>query len=266
MVSKIYSKVHHRCCTRHLTENARKEFHCGDFLGHFYHTTKAYCKDVFNDHFEETRYINAEVADYLENVGFRKWNRAYFPGNRYDVLTSNIAESVNSMFNKEREFPITALFNTINEDTFTITGESGVSMVDLRRKTCSCREFDLEKIPCSHAMAALRSKFGDEYGKMVFEYSSSYYKVELYVLAYTDPIFPVPAEEFWSPPLEILQRRIPPPEKKTKRGRKRMKRVPGVAEGFSKKKFNKCSLCKRFGHKKIHALQDEVVMQEQAVV
>ncbi|XP_060202708.1 uncharacterized protein LOC132631122 [Lycium barbarum] len=155
MVSKIYSKAHYGCCTRHLTENAIKEFHCGDFLGHFYHTTKTYCKDVFNDHFEETRYINAEVADYLENVGFRKWSIACFPGNRsptiivvggttgtvvpatvvvvgqlkrivpataivvgglrsYDMLTSNIAESINSMFNEEREFPITALFNTIS--------------------------------------------------------------------------------------------------------------------------------------------------------
>ncbi|XP_060175434.1 uncharacterized protein LOC132606111 [Lycium barbarum] len=158
------------------------------------------------------------------------------------------------MTNKNPENKL--LVHRIDEDTFTITGESGVSMVDLRRKTCSCRKFDLDKIHCSHAMAALRSKFGDEYGKMIYEYSSSYYKVESYVLAYADPIFPVPAEEFWNPPPEILQRRIPPPEKKTKRGRKQMKRVPGVAEGFSKKKFNKFSLRKRFGHKKKkHALQ-----------
>ncbi|XP_060185021.1 uncharacterized protein LOC132614568 [Lycium barbarum] len=300
MVSKIYSEAHHGCCTRQLAENARKEFHCGDFLGHFYHATKAYRRDMFNDYFEKIRYINAEVADYLEMLAFingvehtsqETSKLSYW----YDVLTSNIVESVNSMFNEEREFPITALFDAISrrwseifherrmtyvnlttifvpsaenkimtnknlgnkllvhridKDMFTITGESGVSMIDLRRKTCSCREFDLDKIPCSYVMAALRSKFGDKYGKIIYEYSSSYYKVESYVLAYADPIFPVPAEEFWNPPPDILQRRTPLPEKKIKRERKRMKRVPGVVEGFSKKKFNKCSLYRRFGHKK----------------
>ncbi|XP_049400113.1 uncharacterized protein LOC125864245 [Solanum stenotomum] len=245
-------------------------------------------------HFEQIRIINAEVADYLENIGFHKWSRAYFPGNRYDVLTSNIAESVNAMFNEAREFPIIALFNDISkrwlekfherrmayaklkttfvpsaetkimanknlgnkllvhqidEDTFSVTADNGIAMVHLRSKICSCREFDLDKIPYQHAMAALRHKFGDEYGKMIYEYSSPYYKIESYILAYADPIYPVPAEEFWNLPLEILERVIPPPKKKTKLGRKRLKRVPTLGEVVSKKR-NKCSLCKRFGHKK----------------
>ncbi|XP_060190789.1 uncharacterized protein LOC132620094 [Lycium barbarum] len=330
MVSKIYSEAHHGCCTRHLAENARNEFHCMDFLGHFYHATKAYRRDVFNDHFEEIRYINAEIADYLENVGFHKWSRAYFPGNRSTIIIAVVGTTATvvpttaavvgqletvvpatdcwkpavvciqilknfGFYISEREFPITALFDAISrrwseifhewrmsyvnlttifvpsaenkimtnknlgnkllvhridEDMFTITWESGVSMVDPRRKTCSCRESDLDKIPYSHAMAALRSKFGDEYGNMIYEYSSSYYKVESYVLAYVDPIFPVPAEEFWNAPPEILPRRVPPPEKKTKWGRKQMKRVPGVAAEISKKNFKNCSLCRRFGHKK----------------
>ncbi|XP_015166244.1 uncharacterized protein [Solanum tuberosum] len=103
-LSKFYSEAYHGCCTRHLGENARKNFHCGAFLGHYYHATKAYRRDVFHDHFEQIRIINAEVADYLENVGFHKWSRAYFPGNRYDVLTSNIVESVNAMFKSIRRF------------------------------------------------------------------------------------------------------------------------------------------------------------------
>ena len=32
----------------------------------------------------------------------------------YNILTSNIAESVNAMFDVEREFPIVALFDKIN--------------------------------------------------------------------------------------------------------------------------------------------------------
>ena len=33
---------------------------------------------------------------------------------RYNIMTSNIAESVNAMFNIEREFSIVALFDVIN--------------------------------------------------------------------------------------------------------------------------------------------------------
>ncbi|KAH0661393.1 hypothetical protein KY284_026324 [Solanum tuberosum] len=81
-LSKFYSEAYHGCYTRHLGENARKNFHCGAFLGHYYHATKAYRRDMFHNHFEQIRIINVGVADYLENVGFHKWSRAYFPGNR----------------------------------------------------------------------------------------------------------------------------------------------------------------------------------------
>ncbi|KAG5569940.1 hypothetical protein H5410_059706 [Solanum commersonii] len=211
-----------------------KFFHCGAFLGHYYHATKAY-REMCSMTILNKPIINA----------------------RYDVLTSNIAESVNAMFNEAREFPIIALFNDISkrwsekfherrmtyaklkttfvpsaetkimanknlgnkllvhqidEDTFSVTADNGIAMVHLRSKICSCREFDMDKIPYQHAMAALRHKFVDEYGK-IYEYSSPYYKVESYILAYADPIYPVPAKEFWNLSLEILERVIPPPEK-----------------------------------------------------
>ncbi|KAG5630576.1 hypothetical protein H5410_002293 [Solanum commersonii] len=64
---------------------------------------KSISRDVFHDHFEQTNY-QCEVADYLENVGFHKWSRAYFP-----------ETSHNAMFNEAREFPIIALFNDISK-------------------------------------------------------------------------------------------------------------------------------------------------------
>jgi len=167
----------------------------------------------------------------------------------YAKLKTTFVPSAETKIMANKNLGNKLLVHQIDEDTFSVTADNGIAMVHLRSKICSCREFDLDKIPCQHAMAALRHKFGDEYGKMIYEYSSPYYKVESYILAYADPIYPVPAEEFWNLPLEILERVIPPPEKKTKLGRKRLKRVPTIGEVVSKKR-NKCSLCKRFGHKK----------------
>jgi len=210
-------------------------------------------------------------------------------------MTSNIAESVNAMFEVEREFPIVALFDEINmrfaklfherrmelvnspnilvpsmekqiskninlgnkllahqiaNYKFSINGHGDVATVDLQRRMCTCRVFDLDKIPCPHAMAALRSQYGAHFGNQIYEYSSSYYSVEKYIIAYCEEINPVPPEDSWIVPLEILEREIPPPYvDPSKPGRRRTKRRRGVGESFPTRK-NKCSICKNIGHKR----------------
>ncbi|TMX04588.1 hypothetical protein EJD97_007067 [Solanum chilense] len=47
---------------------------------------------------------------------------------------------------------------------FSVTGHGDVATVDLQRRTCTCKIFDLDKIPCPHAMAAIRSQQGDDFG------------------------------------------------------------------------------------------------------
>ncbi|KAH0684637.1 hypothetical protein KY290_021160 [Solanum tuberosum] len=42
---------------------------------------------------------------------------------------------------------------------FSVTGHGDVATVDLQRRTCTCRIFDLDKVPCPHAMAALRAQY-----------------------------------------------------------------------------------------------------------
>ncbi|KAG5610938.1 hypothetical protein H5410_022219 [Solanum commersonii] len=230
---------------------------------------KAYNINVFSDHFNLIRDLVPQVATHLERVGFHRWSRAFFPKNRYNIMTTNIAESVNSMFLDERECPITALFDAINRRfaekfherrmkfinaptifvpsiekdiakninlgnkllvhqtanyKYIVTSHDEVATVDLLVKFCTCKVFDIDKVPCPHAMTALRCQYGDDYGRRIYEYSSSYYKVEVYVIAYVKEIKPARLEEG---------------PKKTK----------GIGESFSTKK-NKCSLCKRIGHKR----------------
>lgn len=117
-------------------------------------------------------------------------------------MTSNIVESVNSLFGDEREFPIKAMVEKISQKygkffnkrrvqfkclkkrtqfvlkiknvistnvslgnrllphkiadyKFSITGHGDVATVDLQIRSYMCRVFDLDKIPCPYAMAAL---------------------------------------------------------------------------------------------------------------
>ncbi|PHU02149.1 hypothetical protein BC332_27400 [Capsicum chinense] len=73
-----------------------------------------YTDDEFSEHFAELKNNSPEEANVLENVlDFEKWSRAHFPGNRYDVMTTNIVESLNSVLMDEQEYPVSDIFNSI---------------------------------------------------------------------------------------------------------------------------------------------------------
>jgi len=41
----------------------------------------------------------------VHEVGFEKWSRSHFPGNMYDVMTTNIVESLNAIFIERESTP-----------------------------------------------------------------------------------------------------------------------------------------------------------------
>ncbi|KAH0679351.1 hypothetical protein KY284_020436 [Solanum tuberosum] len=289
MVSTIYFASHYGCCMRHLGENIRDNFHNSKVVTHFYKAAKAYDRCEFNDHFNQIRDLVPKAAETLERIGFHTWSRAFCPENRYNIMTSNFTESMNSMFDVEKEFFIVALFDEINKrfvflfhqrrmelvnsaNRFvpsiekdiskyvnagnkllayqianyksSVTGHGDVATVDLQRRTCTCRIFDLDKIPCPHAMAALRAQYGADFGNQIYEYSSPYYSVEKYIMAYCEKIHPMPPEDSWIVPLDVIEREIPPPYvDPSKPGRKRYNRRRGVGQSFPIRK-NKCSVCR----------------------
>ncbi|KAG5575813.1 hypothetical protein H5410_055947 [Solanum commersonii] len=74
----------------------------------------AYSLEEFNDHFLEFKDKFPEAPIILEHeVSFRKWNREHFPGTGHDVMTTNIAESLNAMLIDEREYHVASIFNLI---------------------------------------------------------------------------------------------------------------------------------------------------------
>ncbi|XP_047266260.1 uncharacterized protein LOC124897540 [Capsicum annuum] len=101
---------------RHLSENLWVNHHYGEHLYLFYNAAKAYSPDEFSDYFVEFKNYCLEAAFFLDHeLGFEKWSGAYFPGNSFDMMTKNIAESVNAILIAEREYPVVSIFNLIAE-------------------------------------------------------------------------------------------------------------------------------------------------------
>ncbi|BBN69718.1 hypothetical protein Prudu_1126S000100, partial [Prunus dulcis] len=60
-------------------------------------------------------------------------------------------------------------------------------MVDLEQRTCSCRLWQIDGFPCTHAVAAILAKRDS-----VYDYVECYYKTDFFRKAYESPIFPIP--------------------------------------------------------------------------
>ncbi|XP_062081024.1 uncharacterized protein LOC133785825 [Humulus lupulus] len=205
------------------------------FISDRHQRTKLYKKAViayrieeFNKHFDQLRKIYPRVAKYLENdVKFRKWSRAHFGGNRYEVMTTNIVESVNNLMRKAREYPIISMIDFIistmgqwflerrreayavttpltprreeilckrwdevgslitlqlNENEYNVMCGKLDAIVNLRSKSCTCKVFDIENLPCIHAIAAAGKAQPQKY----------------WLLAYAETIYPVPPNSQWT--------------------------------------------------------------------
>ncbi|PHU19711.1 hypothetical protein BC332_10862 [Capsicum chinense] len=135
---------------------------------------------------------------------------------------------------------------------YTLFSNSVTAKVNLLERSCSYQKFNLVKIPCEHAMAALRAKYDDgkDYGNSIYDYSLPIYKDESYLLAYSKAINVVPPEAEWTVPWELVDTKISPPPYDPKLGRKKVKRTKGIGDTFKSKRRNRCSIYKKSGHKR----------------
>ncbi|XP_021986483.1 uncharacterized protein LOC110882893 [Helianthus annuus] len=60
----------------------------------------------FNESFNALCLAVPRIRQVLTNIGFGRWARAHCPGNRYHYMTSNSAESINSLSRFSRKMPI----------------------------------------------------------------------------------------------------------------------------------------------------------------
>ncbi|XP_060192373.1 uncharacterized protein LOC132621915 [Lycium barbarum] len=71
-------------------------------------------------------------------------------------------------------------------------------IIDLKKKTCSCRMFQLDEIPCFHAWAVLENK-----NLTADAYCLELFKPETVVNTYDVPVDPLPDETEWNVPKSI---------------------------------------------------------------
>ncbi|XP_015168123.1 uncharacterized protein [Solanum tuberosum] len=201
IVRIVFEIVPHYACIWHLWKNV-----CGNFKRSrntisdlFYSMAKEYRKEDFDTLMAKVDKVDDTVKEYLEDDGYEKWSRVHSTVNRDRMMTSNIEECINGCL-------VEALVPS-SEFIFPVYEAGKRYIVCLERKECTCGRFQLDEIPCTHAIAILKDK------KVTYmhHYCSDYYKPDTLAKTYE---VPMSDKEEWLVPRNVLDETVWPPRYK----------------------------------------------------
>ena len=120
-------------------------------------------------------------------------------------------------------------------------------IMDLDKRTCTYRKWDITGIPCCHAISCIF--FNKEAAK---KYNNDCYKVNTYKACYEPIIDPINGQNMWTltglPPVQPPIKRRPPSKPKKKRAREPNKPRRGHSKGLGIAK--RCKSCGKIGRNK----------------
>ena len=136
------------------------------------------------------------------------------------------------------------------EDSYQVSGPSGQYVVNMREFTCSCRLWQLNGIPCTHAIATINKN-----GQDVSDYVSHYYLRSTMSMLYENVLYPINGMDNW-PKTSAVGFELAPPRMKRQRGQpKKLRREePQVrhhengAESLRRTYILRCRRCGTEGH------------------
>ena len=108
-VLRVFPEVFHGFCVFHLVQNLKTRFHTNGVTGYFKLAALAYRKEDFERNMRELDSLNPAARAYLEEVGFDRWARSLAPRSRYQLMTTNISESLNNVFKDVKSEPVVTI-------------------------------------------------------------------------------------------------------------------------------------------------------------
>ncbi|PIA57269.1 hypothetical protein AQUCO_00600184v1 [Aquilegia coerulea] len=215
-----------------------------------------------NDLLDGNKENKQDVIEFWSTVPYEHWANAFFPGQRYRDMCSSNAESFNSWVGEERFLPITSMLDRIRRSnrwtsiiclpiqnklkeridaskTWTRPVKSSetlfevhnirTNIVNLENRTCSCRRWTVEGIPCVHSLHCIISDQRD-----VEDFVDPMFRVFAYRQNYANHIPPiiVNLDDIVVGEDDVIK----PPDLSKQRSRPKTKRIPNVGS-FKKRRF-----------------------------
>ena len=112
-IRNVYPLASRGICTYHLYKNILGRYKGKDVFRLVKKAARCFRMPDFTAIYEEIEAINPELHGYLERADPRLWARVHFPGERYNLMTTNIAESMNRALSNARGLNIVRLLESI---------------------------------------------------------------------------------------------------------------------------------------------------------
>ncbi|CAL8174561.1 unnamed protein product [Prunus armeniaca] len=125
----------------------------------------------------------------------------------------------------------------INDMEYNVLDGDMNGLVHLQNYSCTCRKFDLEQLPCKHAIAVCRHLKLNPYS-----FASLYYTRATWAAAYAESIYPVPPQGTWVIPENVQNVNLLPPISKVMPGRRKTQRIPSKGEDSQERKCSRCGV------------------------
>ncbi|KAK4840195.1 hypothetical protein QYF36_001997 [Acer negundo] len=222
-ISKVFPYATHTICCWHFGENMKKRFHRKDVADIMNDAVRSYSELKYNRHMEELRKLHKAAFDYAIAAGPHKWSRVHCPQRRYRVMTTNVAECINSCLKFARQLPLMTLAEFIRNMLQKWFHDRHAAARSMRhRLTDAAHLVILKRVekygfmtvnPVDWNIFSVRHK-----GKQWTVDLAHYYKRETLIDAYSVPIMPVGHPSSWVVPSDIAARVVLNPKTKRQSG------------------------------------------------
>ncbi|XP_019236788.1 PREDICTED: uncharacterized protein LOC109217012 [Nicotiana attenuata] len=229
-IRRVFPEAHHGICLYHFEKNLKQRHAKAMVINLFQSAARSYKREDFNQLMSQLKSIDKKTYNYIMEEPPERWAQSWFPRRRYDMLTTNMVFNLDSML-------------------FRINSEGIEFIVDLKKRTCDCLEFQLDELPCPHAIAAINKRYLQK-----FDYCSNWYSTETWLKTYEGHVNTVGDQQSWEIPENEQSEITKPPDVKILQGRRQKKRHIPATESSVPFKSTKCSRCKQVGHNRTTCL------------
>ncbi|XP_022867469.1 uncharacterized protein LOC111387164, partial [Olea europaea var. sylvestris] len=183
---------------------------------------------------------NYPIEAFLESL--RQIVQSWFCKNRDDAhgtftkLATKYEKLLREMSNDVRNLKVSPASHAL----FEVRDNSSSYMIDITLHTCSCRMFQVDQLPCPHALAVIATLKLN-----VYDFCSMYYTRDAYLNTYKETVFPLGNKSEWNLPEDVSNRVVFAPNQKRSSGRPTEKRKKPA---YERSQVVKCGRCGEFEH------------------
>ncbi|XP_028101553.1 uncharacterized protein LOC114300873 [Camellia sinensis] len=234
LLNELFEEFKGRCGrnVERFLEDLPNECWCNAyFQGKRYGEMCTNAAESFNSWIRDERHLfSTSLVDAIRVKLMEQFSRRKEVGNKWNRIVCPFAEKkLEEAFNDTKAW----IVKKCSDDIYEIQLDHSV-MVDIGKRCCSCRLWEIDSFPYKHGFCAIKRSEKD-----LNCFLDDYYRVSSYCDSYSHSIYPVPS--MWKPNVVVDDDVVLPPLCKRPAGHLRTERIPSKGEI----KRIRCSRCEK---------------------